>query len=150
MSAGVTMTAERYFLDTGIFITSFSEIDQRARGLARGLIRNGLNRHQAVISQQVIEEFANHALHRFEQQMQVRDMHDYLRIVLGPLLQPLQSVELVQNSLDLSERWRLPFTDAIIVSAAMACKCPLLYTTRAWAGEHFGPLSTQNPFHELG
>jgi|SRR6267142_2205436 len=136
----------RYFLDTNIFVYSF---DSAARGKSRRateLIREAVASRRGIISYQVVQEFFNVALRRFAEPMLHADAEQYLTTVFRPLLAQHSLLSLYQEALALSQRYRLNWFDALIVAAAMAGECDVLYSEDLQDGQKFGGLRVENPF----
>lgn len=140
------MAAERRFLDTGILVACFAEVDHRRRGLARELVRAALADQQGVISPQVVTEFLREARERFEHPMSAAQAQAYLRTVLQPLCQVAWSAEQEHEALDLAERHALVLGDARVLAAARRGECRILYTDGALAGRSFYTLRAVDPF----
>jgi predicted nucleic acid-binding protein len=136
----------KFFLDTNIFVYSF---DRKARSKMRRamqLIREGVATRKAVISYQVVQEFFNVALRRFEQPMHVAEAEKYLSTIFRPLLTVHSSESLLAQALRLCEGHRLAWYDALIISAALESQCSILYSEDLQHGRRFGDLQIKNPF----
>ena len=75
----------RTFLDTNILVYSFDQRAQRKRIIAQQLIADALENRNAVISTQVVQEFLNVALRKFETPMSTGEAQLFLSNVLDPL-----------------------------------------------------------------
>lgn len=138
--------SDRFFLDTNIFIYSFDRGSAAKAAKAEQLIRKALTSQKGVISYQVVQEFFNAALKRFAQPMKAHDAEQYLATVFRPLLSVHSSVVLYGDALRLFEKKKLSWYDALIVSAAIASECGVLYTEDLQHGQSFGSLRVVNPF----
>jgi predicted nucleic acid-binding protein len=136
----------RFFLDTNIFVYCF---DRNAEAKARRgaqLIREGVATRKAVVSYQVVQEFFNIALRRFEQPMTTAEGEQYLTTVFRPMLSVHSSQALFAQALQLSNKHRLAWYDSLIVAAAIESACGILYSEDLNHGQQFGPVRIQNPF----
>lgn len=143
------MTAKapgRYFLDTNIFIYSFDAGDPHKAKRATALIREAVTTRKGIVSYQVVQEFFNVALRRFGHPMTHADAEQYLGTVFRPLLAVHSSVALCQEALALFHRYRLGWYDSLLVAAAQAGECEVLYSEDFQAGQKFGKLRVENPF----
>lgn len=136
----------RYFMDTGIFIQSFDPSDPQKQDRAQALIGAALNNHIGIISYQVVEEFLEWALHRFEEPLTLQDTRDYLKNVLMPLNEVTPDMELVRSSLDYMGQTGYPIKDASILAAAIKGRCQILYSNRFQKVQRVGNLSLRDPF----
>jgi len=136
----------RYFLDTNIFVYSF-DADARAKcRRATELIREAVDSRRGIVSYQVVQEFFNVAFRRFAEPMLHEDAEQYLTTVFRPLLALHSSVALYQEALALRHRYRLNWFDSLIVAAALAAECDVLYSEDLQHGQKFGGLRVENPF----
>lgn len=136
----------RYFLDTNVFVYSFDSAAREKSRRATTLIREAVATRRGIVSYQVVQEFFNVALKRFAQPMSHADAEQYLGTVFRPLLALHSSVALYQEALALNQRYRLNWFDALIVAAALAGECDVLYSEDLRHGQKFGELLVENPF----
>lgn len=138
----------RFFLDTNIFAYCF---DTRAAGkmrLANQLVLQGVTTRKGVISYQVVQEFFNVALRKFEEPMTVAEAEQYLTTVFRPLVSVQSSQALFAQALLLSEKNHLSWYDSLIVAAALESQCTILYSEDLQDGRRFGDLQIKNPFSQ--
>src|ERR1700686_5008814 len=109
---------DRFFLDTNPFVYSF----------------------------QVVQEFLNVALKRFERPMKPPEAEQYLTAVFRPLLSVYASQGLFLEALRLCGRYRLGWYDSLIVAAAIEGQCSVLYSEDLQHGMRIGELVVKNPF----
>lgn len=136
----------RFFLDTNIFVYSF---DQNAAVKARRamqLIREGVMTRKGVVSYQVVQEFFNVVLRRFQGPMSTAEAEQYLATIFRPMLSVHSSPALFAEALQLNHKHRISWYDSLIVASAMEGECSLLFTEDLNHGQKFGSLQIQNPF----
>lgn len=136
----------RAFLDTNLFIYSFDQSAPDKARRALELIRHGVATRKAIVSYQVVQEFFNVALRRFTQPMTVAEAEQYLATIFRPLVAVQSSLALCGEALRLSSRYRLAWYDSLIVAAALAGECGILYSEDFQHGQQFGDLRVENPF----
>lgn len=136
----------RYFLDTNIFVYSFDSGARAKSRRAAELIREAVASRRGIVSYQVVQEFFNVALRRFAEPMSHTEAEQYLGTVFRPLLAVHSSVALYQEALAIHQRYRLSWFDGLIVSAALAAECDVLYSEDLQDGQKFGGLRVENPF----
>ena len=136
----------KFFLDTNIFVYSFDSNFPTKLGLAKQLIRDGVTTRKGVISYQVVQEFFNVALRRFDQPLAAPEAQQYLSTVFRPLLAVHSSQALFTEALLLTDRYRLSWYDSLVVAAALASGCDTLYSEDLQHGQQFGNLQIKNPF----
>jgi predicted nucleic acid-binding protein len=138
--------SDRFFLDTNIFVYSATDDDPAKARIATGLIRKAIATHKGVVSYQVVQEFFNLALKRFERRMNFEDRQEYLSRVFRPLLKIHSSLALYEEALRLHTANKLQWYDALIVGAARESGCAILYSEDLQHGQKFGSLKIVNPF----
>jgi predicted nucleic acid-binding protein len=143
MSAQV---ADKFFLDTNLFVYSVTVDDPGKSRLATALIRRALSTQKGVVSYQIVQEFFNLALKRFARPMSLADCDDYLTTVFRPLLRVHSSTALYTEALAMHNRYRLSWYDSLIACAAMQAECAILYSEEMQHGQRLGTLQIQNPF----
>ena len=138
--------SDRFFLDTNIFLYSFDRNAPKKAARATRLIRRAIEARQGIVSYQVVQEFFNVALRRFEQPMTGVEAEQYLGTVFRPLLAVHSSQALFGEALRLKERHRLSWYDSLIVAAAIEAQCGILYSEDLQHARQFGDLRIENPF----
>ena len=136
----------RYFLDTNILAYCFDHTAPAKQARANQLVREGLERRSAIISYQVVQEFINLALRRFEPRMQLVDVRQYATVVLRPLLAVNSSMPLYLGALDITERFRFGWYDSLVIAAALQAGCEILYTEDLQHLQRIETLQIVNPF----
>jgi predicted nucleic acid-binding protein len=138
--------SDRYFLDTNIFIYSFDNGAPEKVRRADQLIRQAVDTHKGVVSYQVVQEFFNVALRRFQQPMTAAVAERYMGTVFRPLLRVQSSLALYLDALRIRDKNRIAWYDALIVAGAIQAECEVLYTEDLQHGQRFGGLRVVNPF----
>lgn len=138
--------SDRYFLDTNIFIYAHVEPPARKGSIARSLVREALASREGIVSYQVVQEFFSVAFGKAKPAMRVLDAQHYLDTVFRPLLAVPFSVGLVNEAMELRERYRLSWYDSLIVASALESRCGTLFTEDLQHGQKFRSLVVTNPF----
>lgn len=124
------MSAE-FFIDTNILIYTFDTDHSTKQMRAQELAEMALQTSVGIVSYQVVQEFLNVATHKFATPMTPDDALRYLRGVLEPLCMVFPSITLYERAIDLQERWRYGFYDALIIGSALQAGCEILYSNTA-------------------
>ena len=117
----------RFFLDTNVFTYSFDQRSPAKQKRAQALIGQALEEGAGCISFQVIQEFLNVALRKFERPFSVSECHLYLDKVLHPLCEVFPSLSLYHRALELKEETDFGFYDCLVVASALDGDCRVLY-----------------------
>jgi predicted nucleic acid-binding protein len=136
----------RFFLDTNIFVYSFDPTAPSKSQRANELILEGIQNARGVISYQVIQEFFNLALRKFQHPLTASEAEQYLATVFGQFAYVPSSARLFFQALRIADKSHLAWYDSLIVAAALESNCTTLYTEDLQHGERFGELRVNNPF----
>ena len=139
------MPAE-FFLDTNVFVYTFDRQEPDKQARARGLVERALGTGDGVVSSQVVQEFLNVALQKFERPLSEEQALRYLREVLDPLCFVFPSISLYETAGSLCRRWRFSFYDSLVVAVALESKCNVLYSEDFQGGQEIESLTIVNPF----
>ncbi|NHZ71951.1 MAG: PIN domain-containing protein [Aquificales bacterium] len=135
-----------FFLDTNIFVYTFDSTAPEKRQIAEQLVRDSLRTKRGVISSQIVQEFLNVALRKFERPMTISDSRDYLRTVLLPLCQHYPSVTFYERALLIKAETGYSFYDTLVVTAALESGCTTLFSEDMQDGRIIRELTIVNPF----
>jgi predicted nucleic acid-binding protein len=136
----------RFFLDTNIFAYAAHPATTHKAKVALGLIENGLDTGNGVVSYQVVQEFFNVAFRKFPQPMSAFEAEEYLNTVFRPLLAVHSSPALYVSALQIYGRYHFSWYDSLIVAAARQVDCSVLYTEDMQSGLVIDNLRIENPF----
>jgi predicted nucleic acid-binding protein len=138
--------SQRCFLDTNILVYSFVPDNRAKRDKARGLVGQALERHDGVISFQVVQEFLNVATRKPQRRMSQAEAQQYLAQVLLPLCEVWPTASLYSEALSIADETGWSFYDSVIVSSALAAGCGAVLTDDLQAGRMIRGLEIRNPF----
>jgi predicted nucleic acid-binding protein len=137
---------DKFFLDTNILVYSFDGSQPEKQKLSRDLIAKSLDTGQGCISYQVVQEFLNMATRKFKVPLTFDDSRIFLSTVLTPLCEVFASIDLYSNALEVAERWRYSFYDALIIASALQNDCRILYSEDLQDGQMIKELTIKNPY----
>lgn len=135
-----------YFLDTNVFVYPFDDGEPTKRDTAQKPIAKALRQGCGVIIWQVVQEFLNVALHKWEVPMTTGDATAYLSGTLEPLCSVFPTAKLWHTDLLLQGQSQYCFYESLIVAAALQSGSKTLYSEDLQAGRRFGDLEIKNPF----
>ena len=138
--------SDKFFLDTNILVYTFDKHNSVKRDLAQRLVQDALAGGQGVISYQVVQEFLNTAIRKFQTTLSPDKAKDYLSRVLMPLCAHYPSADLYTQALAVHHRYQYNFYDSLIIAAACEAEATVLYTVDMHHGQHIGSLTITNPF----
>jgi predicted nucleic acid-binding protein len=135
-----------FFLDTNVFVYSFDEREPGKAERARGLIEQGLVERCGCTSWQVVQEFLNVALHKWEKPMSAQSAQVYVRQTLAPLCRVMPSPRLWEQAMQLHETTQFRWYDSLIVAAALESGAEVLYSEDLQDGRRLAGMTIRNPF----
>jgi predicted nucleic acid-binding protein len=138
--------SDRYFIDTNIFIYCFDTNAPDKLTIANDLVQNALSDGLGVTSYQVVQEFLNVALQKFEIPLTLEDTQVYIDSVFRPLCRLFPDISLYRDACDIKQRAGFSFYDCLIFSAASRLECSILYSEDFQHGFKLDDLTVANPF----
>ncbi len=136
------------FIDTNVLIYQLDSADRRKHAIADRIVSDAVATESACISFQVVQECLNTVLRKAEIRLDIAAAKAYLDTVLSPLYTVNASLALYQRSLELQERFRFSYYDALIVAAALEGGCKHLLSEDLQHGQRIEGLRIENPFRK--
>lgn len=134
------------FLDSSILVYLLDERDAAKRDIAERLVRQGLERRDAAISFQVVQEALNVITGKLPVSLTGRDAGRFFDRFLAPLWRVMPTADLYRDALRIQEQYGYGFYDSLIVSAALDGGCDRLYSEDLQHGQRIERLTIINPF----
>ncbi len=132
-----------FFVDTNILVYADDQADPRKRDIARDLLQTAILEGKAKLSFQVLTEFFNVATRKLGLPAAAArrrvDIYASLEVFKPAVVDLLAAI-------DLHRLHQLSIWDALIVRAAHASGCRVLYTEDLQHGRRFDGLEVINPF----
>jgi len=132
------------FVDTNILVYANDDREERRQDLALRLAAELTGSGAAVISAQVLAEYASAALNKLSQSPQAVDAQlDYWSSECQVVA---TTAALVRRGVELATRYAVHFYDAMILAAAESAGCDLLYSEDLNPGQDYAGVKVVNPF----
>jgi predicted nucleic acid-binding protein len=131
-----TLVADAF--DTNVVLYLLSGDAAKANRAAQ-LLQNG-----GAISVQVLNEFTAVALRKFR--MRIDEIRDLLATIRQSCEVTPLDITTHERALEVVERYRMSIYDALIVAAALASECSILWTEDLQHGQRIQRLTIRNPF----
>jgi predicted nucleic acid-binding protein len=138
--------SDSFFLDTNIFIYCFDTSAPEKMHAANELVENALSTGLGTISFQVIQEFLNVALQKFEVPLTTEDAVTYLHTILEPLCKIYPTIELYEKGCMVKRETGYSFYDSLILAAADQARTSIMYSEDFQHDFTFGSVTVKNPF----
>jgi predicted nucleic acid-binding protein len=132
------MSGAKSFFDTNVLLY-LQSADAAKADRAEQLLAGG-----GVIGVQVLNEFVAVAVRKLA--MSLAEIRDVLSVVRSLCVVEPLTVATHELALDLVERFRLSFYDALIVAAASLAGCAVLYTEDMQDGQAIAGVTIRTPF----
>lgn len=143
----MNLTKDNFFLDTNVIIYLFDKTQPRKQEISKNLLKEALVSNRGYVSFQVIQEFCNAALRKFENPLSVEDCKEFIQKFLYPVCAEFPGLELYQLALDLKKKTMYSFYDALIIASALNCGCRVLYSEDLKHGQQISDLIIVNPYY---
>jgi len=139
------MSANKFFLDTNIFVNSFNQSVPHKQKKSKRLIEESLS-GEGCTSYHVIEEFMSLYSHGFSPPITTAQAQRYLQQVLTPLCDYYPSEDFYQRCLDIQERWLFNWHDSLIIASALETGSEVLFSEDLQHNQKIETLMIINPF----
>ncbi len=138
---------ETCFLDTNILVYLFDTSEPAKRQKAKGLFSDLRHKGLGYISTQVINEFVVIVSQKITHPIPFDRVKDKVVFLQNGLhISPL-SLDTSLRAIDLKQRYKYSFWDALILASALENQCSLLYSEDMQHGQVIeGTLTIRNPF----
>jgi len=137
----------RVFLDTNILVYAYDKHEPQKQKKAQGLLIDGIEQENLLLSVQVLGEFFNAVTRYIPQPMssdEAKEIIDALSII------PVQEIDLnmVNRAVDTHKTYRISYWDSLIVSAAERAGCTMIFSEDLSDGQTYHNILVRNPFNE--
>ena len=147
--SGFEPQTSRVFFDTNVLVYCFDSLEARKQSRAKDLLAQALNARQGVVSYQVVHEFCNVASKNRRLNLPHERILAYVNLVLQPMNLVAPSTELLAAALAIRQENGFSFYDSLILAAAQAAQCQVLYSEDMQHLQRVGNLQVVNPFLNL-
>jgi predicted nucleic acid-binding protein len=147
--SGFEPQTSRVFFDTNVLVYCFDSLEPRKQSRAKDLLAQALNARQGVVSYQVVQEFCNVASKNRRLNLPHERILAYVNLVLQPMNLVAPSTELLAAALAIRQENGFSFYDSLILAAAQAAQCQVLYSEDMQHLHRVGNLQVVNPFLDL-
>ena len=134
------------FIDTNIFLYTFDGRNRRKQETCQQAVKQLMATEEAVVSYQVIQEFAAVALRKFAASFTPFDLNLFLNQALWPICRVYPSSSLLSNAIDIAEETGWTFYDSLIVSSAERAGCSVLLSEDLQHDRKIRGVEIRNPF----
>jgi len=137
--------SDKYFVDTNILVYAHDRSAGAKHDRARTLIEQLWQSGNGVLSTQVLQELCLNLRRKTNRPLQIEEtrrlLQDYLRWEIV-----VNSPESVLQALEIEDRYKTSFWDALILHAAEISGAAVLYSEDFSANQNYGSVRVVNPF----
>lgn len=138
--------SDKFFLDTNILIYAYDGSDPAKHAIALSLIEAISKSGTPVVSTQVLQEFAAAVRRKAKPLLSTRKVQEILVEILQAWEVFVGNAVTIISALEIEERFKVFFWDALILSAAHSSSATILYTEDLNHGQTYGSVQVVNPF----
>jgi len=135
---------DKYFVDTNILMYAHDTASGTKHERARALVENLWRERSGVVSTQVLQELAVNLRRKAGRPLNAKETREVVSDYLAWHV-VVNGGDSILGALELEERYRISFWDALIIQAAQACGADVLYSEDLSDGQHYGGLRVVNP-----
>jgi predicted nucleic acid-binding protein len=147
--SGFEPQPQRVFFDTNVLVYCFDSSVPQKQSRAKDLIAEALNTRQGVVSYQVVQEFCNVACKNQRLSLPHERILAYVKLVLQPMNHVAPSPELMEAALAIRGESGFAFYDSLVIAAAQAAQCQVLFSEDMQHGQLVGGVRIVNPFLQV-
>lgn len=135
----------RYFFDTNILVYAYDHSAGEKRRIAAELVTKAWNEQTGCLSLQVLQEFYVTVTQKIKEPIPVKTAKQIIEDLAQWTVQNTQAEDILR-AIELQEKYRLSFWDAMILRSAICLDCSTLYSEDLQSGCDFGGIKVVNPF----
>jgi predicted nucleic acid-binding protein len=139
--------SDRYFVDTNILMYAHDKSTGSKHTSAKALIDELWLHRTGVISTQVLQELAVNLRRKAGRPLDAKATREVVADYLTWQV-VVNTAESVLGALELEERYRISFWDALVIHAAQAAGAAVLYSEDLADGQDYGGVTIVNPLME--
>lgn len=134
--------SDRIFIDTNLFIYAFDKLDLKKNKKVINFFKS-IREDDTHISIQIIKEFSNVNIKKFKVSEEI--LFKRLTIFRSFIISDT-TVEVMEKAISLCYLYKLQYYDSLIIAAALAQNCNILYSEDLNNGQSIEGLQIINPF----
>ncbi|HVC20437.1 MAG TPA: PIN domain-containing protein [Vicinamibacterales bacterium] len=139
--------SDKYFVDTNILMYAHDKSTGRKHTRAKALIDELWLQRSGVVSTQVLQELAVNLRRKAGRPLNAKATREVVADYLTWQV-VVNTADSVLGALELEERYRISFWDALVIHAAQAAGAEVLYSEDLADGQGYGGVTVVNPLVE--
>ena len=137
--------SDRTFLDTNVLVYAYDRSDPQKQAKAQGVLTDGIEQENVVLSVQVLSEFFTVVTRRIKEPMSSEEAQQVIGILS---VLPVQEIDvtMVNRAIDAHKRHQISYWDSLIIAAAERAGCERLLSEDLTDGQVYDGVLVGNPF----
>ena len=136
---------DKYFIDTNILVYAHDTSEGNKHKVSKNIILDGIEKDNIAISTQVLNEFFVTVTQKIEKTLSIEVAKK--EIMLLKCLEVVEiDIDMIIQAIEILQKYKLSYWDALIISASKKAKCTLLYSEDLSAGKVIESIKITNPF----
>jgi predicted nucleic acid-binding protein len=137
--------SDREFVDTNILVYAYDRASGAKHERARKLVDQLWESGNGTVSTQVLQEFVVYLRRKVAHPLNTQETRRVLQDFMGWNVF-VNTAQSILQALEIEERYKISFWDALIVQAAEGTGAEILYTEDLSHGQIYGGVRVVNPF----
>ncbi len=142
----MNVTIDKYFINTNLLVYPFSNKEPSKQAISQKIFKNAHITGKGMISYQVIQEFCNVALKKFEKPLNIEDCKLFVNSFLFPICTVYPGNKIFNTALEIKLETYLSFYDSLILASAYTDNCKVIYNEDLNPGQKVRDMIIVNPF----
>jgi predicted nucleic acid-binding protein len=142
----MNLTKDKYFIDTNLLVYLFSNHEPLKKATSQEIFKNAHITGKGMISYQVVQEFCNVALKKFEKPLSLEDCKLFINSFLFPICTVYPGNEIFNTALEIKLETNFSFYDSLILASAYIGSCKVVYSEDLNPGQKVRDMVIVNPF----
>jgi predicted nucleic acid-binding protein len=126
----------------------FSDKDSFKKSIAKEIFKNAHSTRKGILSYQVIQEFCNVALRKFDTPLSLEECKNFINRFMFPICTIYPNKDIFNTALDIKLETGYGFYDSLILAAAYKADCKIVYSEDLSSGQKIRTMEIVNPFIE--
>jgi predicted nucleic acid-binding protein len=136
--------SDKYFVDTNILMYAHDSAAGVRHDRAKALIETLWRERSGVVSTQVLQEFVVNLRRKTARPVEAKKVRDIIKDYLSWRV-IVNDGESILAALQVAERYRISFWDALVIQSAQVAGADILYSEDLSDGQLYGSVRVVNP-----
>lgn len=136
---------DKVFIDTNVIVYAHDDAFPEKRDRARDILRTAMANGSAAISTQVLSEFYVTITKKVEKPLSSASARREIGLLAALEVADID-VPMIDQAIEIHQRWQIGYWDALIIAAATRIGCPSVLSEDLSHDQTYGSVTVRNPF----